>query len=132
MLFAAIFSLLTIVPIVYMQGLSPISIKALMFLNGVAIAGMVVSFAAVREHNDSAHGGTSMAFHNMSMAISGAIMQTVIGWLLDESGLGVIDNGVHIYPASAYEQALTVLPVSCVAALIVGLMIKETHAKPQV
>ena len=73
-----------------------------------------------------------MAFHYMSMAISGAIMQTVIGWLLDESSLGVIDNGVRIYPATAYEQALTALPVSCVAALVVGLLIKETHAKPQV
>ena len=123
MLFAAILSLLTIVPIVYMQGLSPISIKALMFLNGVAVARMAVSFAAVREHNDSAHGGTSMAFYNISMAISGAIMQTVIGWSLDESGLSVIDNGVRIYPATAYEQALTALPVSCVAALVVGLMI---------
>ena len=132
MLFAAIFSSLTIVPIVYMQGLSPISIKALMFLDGVAVAGMAGSFAAVQEHNDSAHGGTSMAFHNMSMAISGAIMQAVIGWLLDESGLGVIDNGVRIDPDTAYEQALTALPVSCVAALVVGLMIKETHAKPQV
>ena len=132
MLFAAIFSLLSIVPIVYMQDLSTISIKALMFLNGVAVAGMAVSFAAVQEHNDSAHSGTSMAFHNMSMAISGAIMQTVIGWLLDESGLGTIDNGVRIYPATSYEQALTVLPVSSVAALLVGLMIKETHAKPQV
>ena len=96
MLFAAIFSFLTIVPIVYMQGLSPISIKALMFLNGVAIAGMAFSFAAVREYNDSTHGGTSMV-------ISGSIMQTVIGWLLDESGLGVIDNGVRIYLATSYE-----------------------------
>ena len=129
---AALASLITIVPVVFMTELSAMAIRVLLFANGVAMAGMVASFAAVREHNDTAHAGTSMAFVNMSLIGAGAVMQPVVGWLLDLGWQGTIVDGVRVYSLEAYQNAFLVLPASCAAALVLALMVRETHGKPQV
>ncbi|MEK9753156.1 MAG: MFS transporter [Rhodospirillaceae bacterium] len=129
MIASALLSLATIVPVVYLPDLSGFAIKLLLFLNGVAVAGMVVSFATTREHNDPTHAGTAMAFVNMAVIGAGAIMQPVTGWLLDLGWQGELVEGVRVYSADAYRQAFIVLPASCVAAFVLALMVGETSAR---
>ena len=131
MIASALLSLVTIVPVIYLPELSSFAIKVLLFFNGVAVAGMVVCFATAREHNDPAHAGTAMAFVNMAVIAAGAVMQPVTGWLLELGWQGAIVDGARIYPAEAYRQAFVVLPVSCVTALVLALMIGETGARPR-
>jgi MFS family permease len=131
MIAGAILSLLTIAPVLYMPGLSAFSVKVLLFVNGISIAGMVVCFATAREHNDTAHGGIAMALVNMAVIAAGAIMQPVIGWLLDLGWRGEIEGGIRIYTTEAYQQAFIVLPISCVCALILALLVRETGARSQ-
>jgi MFS family permease len=129
MIAAALISLATILPVIYMPGLSGPAIKVLLFLNGVGVAGMVVCFATVREHNDPAHTGTAMAFVNMTIIAAGAVMQPVVGWLLDLGWQGEVIEGVRIYPPEAYRSAFIVLPASCVVAFVLALMVGETGAR---
>lgn len=128
MIASALISLATIVPVLYVPELSNAAIKALLFINGVAIAGMVSCFATAREHNHTAHTGTAMAFVNMAVIAAGAVMQPLTGWLLDLSWDGTIRAGVRVYSPEAFQQALMVLPVSCIAALVLSLLVRETHA----
>jgi len=129
MIASAMLSLVTIVPVIYVPELPGIAIKGLLFLNGVAVAGMVVCFATAREHNDASYAGTAMAFVNMAVIGAGAVMQPVTGWLLDLGWQGEIVAGVRLYSAEAYRDAFIVLPVSCVTALVLALLVRETHAR---
>jgi len=115
--------------VLYASELSGTAIKLLLFLNGVFMAGMVVCFPAVREHNHAAQAGTAMAFVNMAVIGAGAVMQPVTGWLLDLGWQGAMEAGVRIYPHDAYVSAFVVLPVACLAALVLGLLVRETHAR---
>jgi len=129
MIASAALALVTIVPVVYMPGLSSLAIKGLLFVNGVAVAGMVVCFATVREHNDASYAGTAMAFVNMAVIGAGAVMQPVTGWLLDLGWQGEVVAGARVYSADAYRDAFIVLPISCVTALVLALSVRETHAR---
>jgi MFS family permease len=131
LILGAIGCLATIAPVLYATELSGAAIKVLLFLNGVAMAGMVVCFPAVREHNHAAQAGTAMAFVNMAVIGSGAVMQPVTGWLLDLGWQGGLDAGVRVYPAEAYVSAFVVLPVACMVALVLGILVRETHARAQ-
>jgi sugar phosphate permease len=131
MIFGAFLTLVTMAPVLYMPGLSGVAIKVLLFLCGVSMAGMVVTFATVREHNENAHAGTAMAFVNMAVIGSGAVMQPLTGWLLDKGWDGKLDGGVRIYTPEAFEAAFVVLPLSCVCAMVLAMLVRETHARPQ-
>ena len=71
----------------------------------------------------------AMALVNMAVIAAGAIMQPVIGWLLDFGWRGEIEGGIRIYTTEAYQQAFIVLPISCVCAFILALMVRETGAQ---
>lgn len=131
MILGALLTLVTMALVLYVPELSGLTIKVLLFLCGVSMAGMVVTFATVREHNENAHAGTAMAFVNMAVIGSGAVMQPVTGWLLDRNWDGMVVAGVRIYSPEAYEAAFVVLPLSCVCALVLAVLVRETYARPQ-
>ena len=71
-----------------------------------------------------------MGFNNMAVVIGGAILQPLVGAILDGTSNGAMDHGVQVYTAASYEKALLIIPVIYLIGLIVSLaFIKETHCK---
>ena len=120
-------TLLTMSMLLYLPDLSPAAFNLLMFATGVALAGMVPSFAVVREHNHAGAGAAAMSFINMAITASGAVFQPLIGWLLDLNWDGRMEAGERIYSAAAYDGALWIFPACSLAALVLALMVRETH-----
>ncbi len=102
-----------------------ISKAALLFINGACSAGLVVTFAIVRENSKAHIAGSAMAFLNIGVISSGAVLQPLIGWLLDLNWDGRFEAGRRLYSQAAYENALWILPVSAGFAVILIMFMRE-------
>jgi MFS family permease len=104
---------------------------ALMSAQGIAASTMVAGVALAREAAPPQVSSTAMGLVNTFVIGSGAVFQPLIGFLLDLNWDGRMDAGARIYSAAAYDWALSVLPLACLAGLVAALMSRETRAPPR-
>lgn len=109
---------------------APLAMAVLFFILGISGSMMTVAFGAMREVNSPRHSATAMGLVNMCVVGSGAVMQPVIGWLLDFGWDGRIVAGARIYGADAYTAAFSVLIGSNLLALVCILLLRETYCRP--
>ncbi len=101
----------------------------LFFINGLASGWVVTVFALAREVNMPQFGGSVVGFINM-MGIGGvAILQPLIGLLLDRLWDGTIENGIRIYSDEALRQAFLVFPACSAVALAFCFFTRESYNK---
>lgn len=99
-------------------------------LHGAVASAMVLTFAMVKEHNPAGASAAAMGVVNTFVVGSGALLQPLIGWLLDLGWDGTIVDNARVYDTLAYTQALTPLPLLFVAALAAGATMRESgHAR---
>ncbi|MDZ7840793.1 MAG: MFS transporter [Gammaproteobacteria bacterium] len=103
---------------------------ALFFLNGLGSCAMAVCFGAVRELNRRENSATALGLMNMFVVGSGAVLQPLIGWLLDLNWTGDLVDGARVYNASAYAVAFTTLVAANVLGLVCGFGLRETYCRP--
>jgi MFS family permease len=125
----ALLALLSLGLLVYFTPDSTLLLMALIFLLGVGGCAMTVCFGSVKELNDINYSSTSLGLMNMCIVGSGAVMQPLIGWLLDSNWDGTLLQGARIYDAAAYASAFTSLLVVNIAALAGTLLLRETHCQ---
>lgn len=100
-------------------------------LQGAVASAMVLCFAMVKEHNPASASAAAMGVVNTFVVGSGALLQPLIGWLLDLGWRGATLNGARVYDAAAYTQALAPLPLLFVLAFVAGLLMRELgHTEP--
>jgi len=102
----------------------------LFFLNGIGSCAMVIGFGAVRELNRRENSATALGLVNMFVVGSGAILQPLIGWLLDLNWSGELLEGARVYDATAYSVAFTALVASNALGLACVLGLRETYCRP--
>ncbi len=105
----------------------------LMVALGLSAGGIVVSFALVAEHGPARGIGMSTGVANSVVMMVSALVQLLMGAILDWHWEGAMRDGVRFYPLEAHQQAFVVMPVLCVVALGASLLVRETHghAQPQ-
>lgn len=123
-------SLATLCLIVYAEITGGTTLAVLFFLNGVGSCAMVICFGAVRELNRKENSATALGLTNMFVVASGAVLQPLIGWLLDLNWSGELADGVRIYDAGAYATGFTTLVGANVLALVCGFGLRETYCRP--
>ena len=128
----ALIALCTLIVIIYAD-IQHTGLLALLFLvNGLGSCSMVVCFGLVREWNHAKNTASAVGFTNMWVVASGAVMQPLIGWLLDRQWSGEMISDVRVYSSDAYQVALSSLIVLSVLALIAALLVRETYCQSQV
>jgi MFS family permease len=125
----ALTSLLALVCLVYFTPDSTALLMALIFVLGVGGCAMTVCFGSVKELNDVNYASTSLGLMNMCIVGSGAVMQPLIGWLLDTNWDGNLQQGARVYDAGNYSTAFTSLLVVNLAALAGTLLLRETRCQ---
>ncbi len=125
-----ILSLATLCLIVYGGFTGAATLAVLFFLNGVGSCAMVICFGAVRELNRRENSGTALGLMNMFVVGSGAVLQPLIGWLLDLNWDGQLVEGARVYDAGAYAFAFTTLVGANLLALACGFGLRETFCRP--
>lgn len=94
---------------------------------GLGMSGITLTVACVKEVNPSHTTGIAAGIANSGPFVGGALMQPAFGWVLDRYWQGVMENGVKIYPASAFQNAFGLCAAVVAAGLVLTFLIKETR-----
>ena len=86
---------------------------------------MFLGFACGKEHNPPQASGVAIGIVNTAVVASGAVMQPLIGWLLDLNWTGEVAGGVRVYGAAAYQTAMALLPLSVLLSTLAAYLMRE-------
>ena len=125
----ALLALLAMSVLIYATPRSTVLLMMLIFVVGMGGCAMTVCFGSVRELNDIDYSSTSLGLMNMCIVGSGAVMQPLIGWLLDLNWNGTLIDGARVYTPGAYTAAFTSLLAVNAAALVAALFLRETRCR---
>ena len=101
----------------------------LFFTFGLTNTGVAIAYAVATEIQESNVVGTSIAFTNMISIFVGALMQPLVGRLVDLVS-GARAYNVETLVLSDFQAGLKILPLCSVIALILAFTVKETYCKP--
>lgn len=124
--------------ILYVPNLNTQTLNMLMFTLGLFYSAQAIVFAVGRELSPNEAAGTAIAVTNMLVMIGAMFLQPLVGRLLDWSVIlrtkGVtqvmtIDNMKHLYTASDYQFAISIIPIGIIIAALLTFFINETYAE---
>jgi len=118
-------STVTFAAILYLPGLTTRAIGALLFAGGIGGSVMILTFAAGRDHNPEYARGASLGIINTCVVASGALLQPLIGALLDLFWDGAMQDGVRVYSAQAYQQAMLCIPLGALCGFLLTFFVRE-------
>ena len=101
----------------------------LLALLGFFSGAVVIGFAFAREVNHPGAAGATGGVVNMSVLGFAALMQPLLGLILDRHWQGALSQGVRIYDGVAYQAAFLWFAVS--TSLAVGMLFftRESHCR---
>ena len=100
---------------------------ALAIIFGIASASNILTFNMVLMTNKAEEtAGSALGFMNMAVVAGAAILQPIIGSIIEHSWDGFIRNGAHWYSANDYQSGLAIIPLCfLVCAIVATYGIKE-------
>jgi len=121
---------LALAALLYLPGLSPAAMAALIAAHGFGASCMVLAFVSAREHNPDGLSSSTYGVINTAVIASGALLQPLLGLLLDLNWDGSLAAGTRAYSEAAYGLAFAVLPVGCMVGTLAALLARESYAHP--
>lgn len=138
MLVGAIGAGIVMTIILYTPHLTELQLDALMFLLGLLYSAQCIVFAVGRELSPAEAAATGIAMTNMLVMLGAMFLQPMVGRLLDFSvalrqGVKVehhaaMEAANHLYTASDYTFAMSIIPIGIFTAACLVFFIKETYA----
>lgn len=125
---AANFGLLAI--IAFVPGLNLTVMAVALFLSGLTGGCMVVNFALAREVSARRLHGSVSGLVNGATVGAGAILQPIIGWILDLRWDGTMLEGARVYQTADYRFAFICLVAWSGVGFVLSLTLRETYCKP--
>jgi MFS family permease len=127
----AVLGLLASGLVIYVPGIPLLWAHVLLFVFGMGVAGQILSFAVVKDINQSQVSGTAIGVNNMAVVIGGAVFQPLVGWLMHQHFHSVVISDVPQYTVADYRYGLSVVPVCFALGLLASaFFIRETYCKP--
>jgi sugar phosphate permease len=114
---------------VFLPHLSQASAYVLFFAFGLTNTGVAIAYAVSTELHDRRVIGTAIAFTNMTSIFVGALLQPLVGRLVDMVS-GQRAFHVESLLLSDFQAGLKILPLCSLVALILAFTVKETNCKP--
>jgi MFS family permease len=106
------------------------AVYLLLFMAGLTIGGQVLCFTSAKDNSDIEISGTTLAFTNALVMMSGIIFQPLLGGLLDLFWGGQLtDTGLRIYDQRAYQYSILALPISLFLSWYLLRYVRETYAQ---
>lgn len=129
MILSALSALVLMIIMLYLPDLSKTQLTLIMLSYGFLYSGFLLGFSIVKEINSLKISGTALGFMNTLNSLGGAILQPIIGDLLDKHWDGTLLHGAPYYSTSNFQYALMILPAALGVALLITPFIKETHCE---
>ncbi|MDF1759497.1 MAG: MFS transporter [Coxiellaceae bacterium] len=122
LIFSAILGLICTALIIFINDMPVALLYTICFLFGFAQSAHVLTFANAKDSNHRNYSGTAISFVNMSLIIGGALLQPIIGILLDWVQNQDSVTLTNVYSASSFHIALAVIPLCQLAAFVIALL----------
>jgi MFS family permease len=110
----------------------PLPLWAMVLLlipTGFASGNIIIGFAWAKESVPLRLVGTASGFCNMGPLLGGMLLQPAVGWMLDQRWNGVIQAGVRIYDAAAYQAGFTLTVGAMAVAGTILIFARESHCR---
>ncbi len=102
---------------------------ALCGLMGLVTAGFTLSWASAKEVNPPQLSGMATSVVNVGIFLGPAILQPVVGWLMERTWDGRIEAGVRIYSAGDWRNGMLLIVLAAAAGWVATLFVKETGCR---
>ena len=102
---------------------------SLCFLMGFSTSGFSLTWACAKEVNPPHLAGMSTSIANVGGFFGAAIMQPLVGWLMDQVWSGTVVNGVRVYSLGDFRFGLSIVVVLALFGLVAAFFIRETRCK---
>jgi len=96
---------------------------------GFTSGALIIGFAFSREVNHPGASGAVGGVVNMAVLGIAAILQPLLGSILDAHWQGVLVDGARIYPSEAYSAAFLWLPSCAAVAVVMVLLTRESYCR---
>lgn len=114
--------------LVFMPGLSPMTISVLLITLGVLVGTEILCFSKACQENDISVAATVTGFLNFVVTIGAAFIQQLVGvilkWLWDGQ---INDVGLPIYRVQDYQAALSLVILVSFSSFILAFFLKEKN-----
>lgn len=129
MILSALFGIVFTTLFVFSPHLSQNSAYVIFFAFGLTNTGVAIAYAVSTELHERSVVGTSIAFTNMISIFVGALLQPLVGRLVD------LVSGPRAYSVDSllladFQAGLKLLPLCSLIALLLAFSVKETYCKP--
>jgi len=88
-------------------------------------ASMILCFAVAKESNAPELSGASLGLINTFAVGGGAVLQPLVGLVLDARWDGAIVEGARVYGVDDYRIGLAVLPLCCAVSMVSAILMRE-------
>ena len=96
---------------------------------GVAMSGFSLTWACAKEVNPPHLSGMSTSVTNMGGFLGGALMQPLVGWVMDLRWNGAMADGVRIYAPDDFRMGLALLVAMAWFGVLSVWRIRETRCR---
>ena len=119
-------ALLVSLYVIWWPGLGFSMLMACFFLLGFAISSQVIAYPVVAESNSLELTGSAESLASV-LIMSGGFTVSLFSFLLNLHWSGKKVDLVPVYSVANYHFALMALPIGFLLALVLSLLLKETH-----
>lgn len=125
MIWGAVTTLVTLMPLFIASDLSQITLSVIFFLLGLFTSTQVISYPMVAESNAPETTGAATGVASVIIMGGGGVAQVLFGWLMASHA----GEAVTRYSVSDFQFAMWMFPVAALAALVAVLLTRETYCK---
>lgn len=129
MIISALCGLILTTLFIYLPSMNTATAYGLFFIFGLTNTGVAIAYAVSTEIQETTVIGTAIAFTNMTSIFVGALMQPLVGRLVDLAA-GPRGYDVQTLLLTDFQHGFCLLPLCSLIALLLSLFIKETYCKP--
>ncbi|HTY99710.1 MAG TPA: MFS transporter [Rhodocyclaceae bacterium] len=110
-------------------GLPLAATYALFALMGLLTAGFTLCWACAKEVNPPLLSGMSTAVTNMGGFLAGAVLQPLVGWVMDLRWSGALAGDLRLYGADDYRWGLALIAAAAWLGAAAAWRVRETRCR---
>ncbi len=117
----------TLLIALYLPHMNTIKMAISLFLFGLFSSAYLPCYSIVKELHPQHHNGTALGFMNFINTIGEALIQPLIGFILDLMWQAELQDTLDMYSLHDYRTALCVLPLITLVSLALLPWVQETY-----
>ena len=125
MLYGSLSTFAILMSLIFCQTWSSTSLMILWFLFGLSSSGFLPFMTIIKGLHPKNDTGVAMGFGNAMNMVGGALLQPLIGFVLDYTWGGEMSDGIRVYSSQSYQLSLMIIPVLILVSVYVLSRIKE-------